>query len=487
MADPTNGLTADGDAVEEGDGGIGDSGAGDVKSGEGAPVTTGTPVVTSSVAAIPATVTVPTVATGLSSTDLARLRTLRLEYAGLQKLAEDVPADARGTVEAILGRPEAEDLTLTRDQLLLLEKSLLRFRTLEDLKGKAMLWRLQLHDWGGGRRYKTYLKSLHPDWRGLKGFMTYLKSLCSGAKPEDLDAGTTRQALWSDLDLLLTELYEVDPCNPRVAWRKFQQLRDTLTISITAPTVLVFVGALAFTRHRTEHSQPFPTLILVVLCGSLGGLVSMLRRLQQVRTEGEPVAVYAAFRNTLYSVLLSPVYGGIFAVILYLMFAGGMLQGDIFPKFAPISADEVRLFKTPIAQIPKSGILPTPTATSNPVPTATPAKPAPTPAKAATSGAPAKTPPPKPPAPPAAKPITIARPTPRPTLTSEQVEMNQGIESGFADFYITWLIRRVGPLDTEDLAKLLIWAFIAGFAEAFVPDTLTRMAGAGRRQDNLDS
>src|SRR5258708_29013933 len=41
---------------------------------------------------------------------------------------------------------------------------------------------------------------------------------------------------------------------------------------------------------------------------------------------------------------------------------------------------------------------------------------------------------------------------------------------------MTWFfLRLISPDKTSDFAKLLVWAFIAGFAEQFVPDTLDRL------------
>jgi hypothetical protein len=36
-------------------------------------------------------------------------------------------------------------------------------------------------------------------------------------------------------------------------------------------------------------------------------------------------------------------------------------------------------------------------------------------------------------------------------------------------------VYHIQPIAVEDWGKLLIWSFIAGFAERFVPDTLDRL------------
>ena len=78
-------------------------------------------------------------------------------------------------------------------------------------------------------------------------------------------------------------------------------------------------------------------LMVVALAGVLGGFVSALRRLYAFA----PVFPSTTFsfwsrRSTAYVLMYSaipPLVGAIAAVCVYLIFAGGMLQGPLFPAF----------------------------------------------------------------------------------------------------------------------------------------------------------
>jgi hypothetical protein len=51
-------------------------------------------------------------------------------------------------------------------------------------------------------------------------------------------------------------------------------------------------------------------------------------------------------------------------------------------------------------------------------------------------------------------------------------EFNVSKDGGLPFFHFTW---NTLPTTSEEYAKLLIWAFVAGFAERFVPDSLDRL------------
>jgi len=64
-------------------------------------------------------------------------------------------------------------------------------------------------------------------------------------------------------------------------------------------------------------------------CGLLGGFVSIQQRIKRFGDEELELLSRSWFQ-----VLLIPIYGGIFALVLYLGFLSNIVQGPLFPSFA---------------------------------------------------------------------------------------------------------------------------------------------------------
>lgn len=68
---------------------------------------------------------------------------------------------------------------------------------------------------------------------------------------------------------------------------------------------------------------------MVLLCGAIGGFISVQRRLKNL----DPDDLLLLARSWVY-VLLSPLVGGILASLLFFLFISGLLDGDLFPEFS---------------------------------------------------------------------------------------------------------------------------------------------------------
>jgi len=73
---------------------------------------------------------------------------------------------------------------------------------------------------------------------------------------------------------------------------------------------------------------PFALAIFTV--GVVGGVVGLQRRLKRMSEED-----LTLLANSWVYVCLSPLTGGILAVVIYILFVSGMLKGELFPEFAP--------------------------------------------------------------------------------------------------------------------------------------------------------
>src|SRR6185369_3495973 len=169
-------------------------------------------------------------------------------------------------------------------------------------------------------------------------------------------------------------------------------LATLLLIIMLTGVLLVFDGTYFF--HNGDGVKEPSIFLFVTLSGALGAFFSALMRLYKF--EDLPKALMDGTLKSLgnrylimYS-LVPPLVGAIGATVLYVGFAAGLFQGDLFPKFAC----------TPIGKIC----------------------------------------------------------------------------AGFGS-----LIEHFGPASAQDDAKALVWGFLAGFSERFLPDALGGIAKSEKK------
>jgi hypothetical protein len=90
-------------------------------------------------------------------------------------------------------------------------------------------------------------------------------------------------------------------------------------------------------------------------CGLIGGFVSIQQRMKDVKDEELDLLSRSWFQ-----ILLIPVYGGIFSLVLYLAFLSGIVEGALFPRLTipgfgtpPSTQDMKNLF---LSTYPTTGV-----------------------------------------------------------------------------------------------------------------------------------
>jgi hypothetical protein len=262
------------------------------------------------------------------------------------------------------------------------------------------------------RRGAWAMRTKYRDIAGEKAYDAYQASNPPDAKTGNLDE------LRADTEQILGEFHWIYAFTP-----VREQIRNSLAKVVFFITlILVFVafaiaayGYFSKAGHDGSGSSPLsvPALPIIIALGMIGGYVSLQQRIQTVPSTGDPIVNIAELSNSRFSVYLAPISGAVFATLLYIIFIGGLLKGPLFP-----------IISTPQGTCESS--------LANP--------------KAASETS--QTPP-----------------------TDNQQEKPDCLRIvNFSDF-----VTNTGPSSGIQFAVLLVWSFIAGFAERFVPDTLDRL------------
>ena len=345
---------------------------------------------------------------------------------------------------------QREKCELTWSDIYTFDLTLVDWRPLENLVRKAYDARSKYRSFAGQKEYDEYLASKPPDLTAILIKPSALK-LEPGPHDEPVtpppdpqppepepepdiprSAEIVQRILAADIRYLLSKFYLYYAMLP-MRENLREQLTDKavkMTIMILVIIVILVVISMGGLNYFLSGGGGFDavfgltgvfglTVGSVALAGIVGGCVSMLQRIQSAPTEGDALFNLAALTNGWRGVSLSPLYGAIFASLLFVLFAAGILEGSVFPRIETVGSEKTQ----PAAA---------PTATST----------------TSTS--------------------TDASPTPTATPTPNETERKGVLQ--IKDF-----LKETGPKDGVSFALLLIWSFIAGFAERLVPDTLNRL------------
>jgi hypothetical protein len=264
------------------------------------------------------------------------------------------------TIVDLFRRHEDNPTGITWGDVFTLETAYLFAIPDDRLQPEVLLFRSRYSDVAGGDVYADYAKTV----------------------PADVTTMSARQ-LRAELMTLaerLRYLYTFIP--PR------ESTRNRLATSAGLWTLAAaLVGFFVYMYIHRQEGATLPTVWVVFFTGQMGGFLSVQHRLQRL-DGGDPLFRELQLSSGWFSiVVVAPIVGSFFAVLLYFLFIAGLLKGGFFPNFVDF-----------------------------------------TPVKGAA--------------------VTIG------------------------DF-----LQNGTPASIADWGKLLVWSFIAGFAERFVPDVIDRLSG----------
>ncbi|MEM7227722.1 MAG: hypothetical protein AAF432_02800 [Planctomycetota bacterium] len=101
-------------------------------------------------------------------------------------------------------------------------------------------------------------------------------------------------------------------------------------------TVIAFVVTLSLALCATVliRSPRWDSLIVFIfMAGTIGGVANNIRRLSRLPIEPSASIEPRLEFLMLLQIYLSPLIGGIFACVLYVLFMSGIVQGALFPRF----------------------------------------------------------------------------------------------------------------------------------------------------------
>jgi hypothetical protein len=394
------------------------------------------------------------------------------EYLALKSTPPDgntTPIDEK-TAALLEGiNSKRNDLTLSWNDIYLFELAMTTFLPVERLRSRIMVLRYDYRSVAGQHEFDDYMASKPPD----------LMNPPDPTHPPDPTKVSYDALLREDLKDLLGRIYL------RYAILPVRETRlKGLTwwaAGICGVFLLILLSFVAYfyARSGEDKISSFP-IFVVAVAGAMGGFVSALQRIQAPSGEGDSIYNLSLLYNGSYAVFVAPITGATFAILLYFMFTGHVLQGRFFPEIytppqitaspspppklatppavsgSPAPSASSTPAQSDLAQL---SITPTPSQTPTPTPSASPTSrvsPISSPSSSPLATATAKA---SPSPSPSVSPSPNVTPTPLPTEST-----------GIKEF-----LSESGPAGGENYALLIIWCFIAGFAERFVPDALDRL------------
>ena len=273
---------------------------------------------------------------------------------------------AVAVIEEIIKKAE-QDGAICWEDLYTIDKALLLFLTREEMECRLL-----------------FLVDMYREIAGDKNLTSRLK-----IKISELP-GVSDETLRGELEELVDDMYR-----HLALYTACRKSRRKIMASFLIFLVVLFACAVVL---LCQNDGDIPPMFYVMITGSIGGMISAVRRLQDAADTDTNALTYIDLKYGWLNILLAPVYGATFSLVLLLFFTAGFLKGDLFPIITTMSAK----------------------------------------------------------------------------VAEEADTVSLVMSEFFTNTY---------PVTGTDCAKLLVWSFIAGFAEKFVPDTLDRLIARSQKSD----
>jgi hypothetical protein len=121
--------------------------------------------------------------------------------------------------------------------------------------------------------------------------------------------------------------------------QRYLQIVTRKLVSLTAGCM--FLLLVVFYIIELRDLERTYLVAYVFLAGLIGGFVSIQQRLPTIGLNE-----LRELSNSWLSILLIPINGGIFALVLMLMFLAGILEGALFPKYSHATIDQTKLVES---------------------------------------------------------------------------------------------------------------------------------------------
>ncbi len=115
-----------------------------------------------------------------------------------------------------------------------------------------------------------------------------------------------------------------------------RQISNRLAIAIALLVVVISIGAVIAYQYQGIITAP----IAAFFAGVIGGFVGLQRRLKSMSNDD-----LLLLAHSWVYVWISPIVGGILAVVLYVLFISNLVSGDLFPNFIADKASDEEVIK----------------------------------------------------------------------------------------------------------------------------------------------